>query len=586
MDAQSGPGGIGCHGFAPAGRAVRSFVVAAACAIAIAAGSGCHVEPPNTHHAGSQILYSSAGSALRTFNPILVTDATSGDILGYVFDSLIRINPKTTLPEPSIAQSWDISPDQKTITFHLRHDVKWFDGEPLTARDVLFTFKVIYDPKIPNSMASSLVVDGKPIEVSAPDPYTVVMHTPKVFAPLLYSAGVQVIPEHILEPIYRAGAFNHAWGIDAPPANIVGDGPFRIAHYVPSQYVRLDRNPAFWMKDSHGGELPRLHGRNIIIVQDPNAAYLRFLAGQLDVFAPRPDEVIDLKDKARELKINVQKIGIGTGSLFFCFNRNPHYFQRPKVAGYKLKWFTDPHFLRAIAHSIDKQAMINLCFRGMARPAVSDVSPANKIFHDPNLKDYSYDLNLAAQELEAGGYRMAGSGKRVDADGHPLEFNLMSATASPSLACMASIFKQDLGTLGIQVNYHPLEFTTVVEKLDSTFDWDCVLIGFTGTIDPNDGANFYRSSGNLHLWDPSQKTPATPWEAQIDKLLDEGASVSMDPKVRAPYYWQVQKILHDQLAIIMTVRPVGYQAWKQDLENYDPTEWGLYKPEWIEFRPE
>jgi peptide/nickel transport system substrate-binding protein len=570
---------------ARAAGAMRSILCAAACALAIAAGSGCRVELPNANHASNQILYTSSGSDPRTFNPILVTDATSDTILGQVFDSLIRINPKTTLPEPSIAQSWDISPDQKTITFHLRHDVKWFDGRPVTARDVLFTFKVIYDDKIPNSMRPGLLVDAKPIPVTAPDDYTVVMNLPRPFAPLLYSAGIPVMPEHLLGPVYAAGAFNHAWGIDAPPTNIIGDGPYRLARYVASQSVQLSRNPTFWMKDEHGGELPRLHGRNILIVQDPNAAYLRFLAGQLDVYGPRPEEVIDLRDKASRLKINVEKIGISTGSLFFCFNRNPRYFVKKGVTSPKLRWFTDLNFLRAIAHAIDKQAMINLCFHGMAVPAVSDVSPANKVFHDPDLKDYDYDLSLAAQLLEAGGYHLLRPGVRVDANGNRLEFNLMSATTSPEQAQMCAIFKQDLASLGIKVNYHPLEFTTVVEKLDATFDWDCVLIGFTGTIDPNDGSNFYRSSGNLHLWYPSQKAPATPWEAQIDQMLDQGASV-MDPLKRAPYYWQIQKILHDQLAIIMTVRPVGYQAWKQSLENYDPTEWGVYHPEWIEFRPQ
>jgi peptide/nickel transport system substrate-binding protein len=557
--------------------------VYAACVIALAAVWGCHVDRPNINHAQEQILYSASGSDPRTFNPILVTDATSGTMLGEVFDSLIRINPKTTLPEPGIAQSWDISPDQKTITFHLRHDVKWFDGQPVTARDVLFTMKVIYDKKVPNSTRPGLLVDGKPITADAPDDYTVVMHLPKPFAPLLYSIGIQIIPEHILGQAYAAGGFNRAWGIDTPPDKIIGDGPYRMARYVPSQSAQFRRNPTYWMKDEHGGELPRLHGQNMIIVQDQNAAYLRFLAGQLDVYGPRPEEVIDLREKATQLGINVEKSGIDTGSLFFCFNRNLRHFVKGGVTSPKLKWFTDMNFLRAIAHAIDKQAMINLCYHGMAVAAVSDVSPANKVFHDPNLKDYDYDLRLAAQLLEAGGYHLARPGVRVDADGNPLEFNLMTNTGTPERDRMCAIFKQDLESLGIKVNYRPLEFTTLVEKLDSNFDWDCVLIGFTGTIDPNDGSNFYRSSGNLHLWDPDQKKPATPWEAEIDRMLDAGAS-EMDPTKRAPYYWRIQEILHDQLAIIMTVRGVGYHAWKKDLENYDPTVWGLYKPEWIQFR--
>ena len=149
---------------------------------------------------------------------------------------------------------------------------------------------------------------------------------------------------------------------------------------------------------------------------------------------------------------------------------------------------------------------------------------------------------------------------------------------------MCTIFKQDVESLGIKVNYRPLEFTTLVDKLDSSFDWDCMLMGFTGGIEPNDGANFYRSSGNLHIWNPNQPTPATPWEAEIDTLLDQGAS-EMDITKRPPYYWKIQQILHDQLPIIETVRPQRYASWKNSLENYQPKVWGrLYKPEWMEFK--
>jgi peptide/nickel transport system substrate-binding protein len=560
---------------------VRVLILAAA-GLAAATVAGCvRRTPPN--HASEQILYSALGSDPRTFNPILVTDAPSGDVLGDVFESLISLNPLTVQPEPRLAQSWDISPDGKTVTFHLRHDVKWFDGQPLTARDVLFTLKVIYDPKVPNSYRSSLLIDGKPIQAEAPDDYTFVMHLPRPFAPLLYSIGIPIIPAHVLESVYDEGKFNRTWGIDTPPADIIGDGPYRLSRYVQSQTIQLTRNPDFWMKDGHGGRLPRLNGQTMMIVQDRNAAYLQFLSGQLDVYGPRPEELVDLREKRAQLGIAIKRIGIDPGSRFFSFNRNPRHYVKNGVTNPKLKWFTDLNFLRAIAHSIDKQGMINLCFRGQAVPAIGDISPANKVFYDPNLKDYKYDLKLAADLLEQGGYHLVRPGVRVDREGHRLEFNLMAPTGSPQTDQMCAIFKQDLAKLGIQVNYRPVEFTTLVQRLDSTFDWDCVLIGFTGTADPNDGSNLYRSSGNLHLWDPDEKKPATKWEAEIDRLLDRGAS-EMDLRKRVADYWKIQEILHDQLPMIQTVRAVNYQAWKDSLENYQPTVWGTYRPEWIQFR--
>lgn len=558
-------------------------IVAAAIA-ALAFAAGCHVNRSGGNHEREQILYTATISDPKTFNPILVTDSASGGVLDNLFEGLVKYDALTTLPEPDLAESWEIADGGRTITFHLRPDVKWSDGQPFTAHDVVFTMRVIYDPHVPNSTRPSMLVDGKPIAVGAPDDHTVRMTLPRPFAPLLYAIGFAILPAHRLEAAFEAGRYNRMWGIDTPPADLVGIGQFQMARYVPSQFVSFRRNPDYWMKDQDG-PLPRLKGQTQMIVQDQNAQYLQFLAGQIDVYGPRPEEVSTLKEKAAAMHITVQDIGIDTGSLFFSFNRNPRHYVHDGAADPRLSWFTDLNFLRAMAHAIDKQAIISLCFQGLAKPAVADISPANKIFHNPNLKDYEYDLAEAARILDAAGYRLIKPGVRADPQGHPLVFNLMTNTGVKFRDQMCVIFKQDLAKLGIRANYRPLEFTTLVEKLDTNFDWDCVLIGFTGTIEPNNASNFLRSSGNLHIWNPAEPKPSTPWEAKIDQLLDEGTRV-MDPQGRAPYYWEIQQILHDQLPIIETVRDERYDAWKNSLENYRPTVWGVYKSELIQFRPE
>jgi len=145
---------------------------------------------------------------------------------------------------------------------------------------------------------------------------------------------------------------------------------------------------------------------------------------------------------------------------------------------------------------------------------------------------------------------------------------------------MCSMLKEDWTKLGMKVDYRPLEFTTLVEKLDHTFDWDAVLIGFTGTVEPNNGANLLRSSGNLHLWNPSQPTPATPWEEEIDRLLEQG-SRELDEHKRPQYYWRIQEILHEQLPMIETIRQTQFVVYRRFLQNLQPTAWGLYRPELI-----
>jgi peptide/nickel transport system substrate-binding protein len=551
------------------------------CILSLAAG--CRVDRPYSDHAAAQTLYQAMPTDPGTFNPIILTDASSGTAIGDLFEGLVRINPRTTLPEPDLAENWTISDGGKTITFHLRHGVQWSDGVPFSARDFVFTMRTIYDPRVPNSIISSVTVDGKPFQVQAPDDYTVVVKLPRPFAPLLYSIGVPIVPEHVLKKVLDSGQFNRIWGIDTPPNQLISLGPYRMERYVPAQLIAFKRNSNYWMRDEHGGQLPRLLAQTLLVVSDANARYLRFMSGQLDVYAPRPEEVWELQQKRAKLHIKLQSTGVDTGSQFFAFNRNPHHYVHNGVVDPKYRWFTDINFMRALAHALDKPGIIDLCYRGLAVPAVADISPANKIFHNPNLKDYDYNLKLAAKILDEAGYRMLRPGVRGDPAGHPLVFDMTTPAGSPIRVQICTIYKQDLESLGFKVNFRPLDFITLVKKLDSSFDWDCILIGFTGSIEPNNGANFLRSSGNLHVWNPSQTRPAAPWEAEIDRLLDEGTRV-MDPRQRAPYYWRIQQILHDQLPIIETVRDTGYVAYRDSLENYDQTVWGLYKPEWIQFR--
>ena len=560
------------------GAAVHCLLALALCTVA-----GCEVHRPRRNHALTQTLYQGMASDPGTFNPIIVTDASSGAAINDLFEGLVRVNPKTTLPEPDLAQSWQIDDGGKTITFRLRKDVKWSDGVGFSARDVLFTMRAIYDPHVPNSMISSLTVDGSPLKVEAPDNYTVVMRLPRPFAPLLYALEVPIIPEHVLAKALAARQFNHTWGIDTPPAALICLGPYRMERYVPGQLLAFKRNPTYWMRDETGGQLPRLFAQVLMIVTDRNAMYLRFMSGLLDVYRPRAEEVWELQQKQAELHIRLQSIGVDTGSRIFAFNRNPRHYIRHGIVDPRYKWFTDVNFMRALAHALDKRGIINLCYRGLAIPAVANISPADKIFHNPNLKDYEYDLKLAARILDEAGYRMLRPGVRGDPERHPIVFELSTPTGNPTADQICAIYKQDLASLGITVNYRPLEFIALVNKLDTTFDWDCILIGFTGTIEPNNAANFLRSSGNLHIWNPSQPRPSTPWEAEIDHLLDAGTRV-MDPRQRAPYYWRIQEILHEQLPIIETVREIGYIAYRDSLKNFEVTTWGQYRPEWVEFR--
>ena len=557
------------------------------------AAAGCRSEPspsgaPTPSAAAAarrhpQQLFTAALADPKTFNPIIAVDANSAAAVADVFESLVRLNPRTTEMEPSLAERWEIKPDGTEVTFFLRKEVRWHDGQPLTAADVVFTFDAIYDERVPNSLQNILTIDGRRIAVDAVDDYTVRMRLPHAFAPLLNVIAAPIVPKHILGSALEAGEFARQWGIAALPATIVGSGPYKLDKYVPAQYVHLVRNPDYWRRDDLGRPLPYLNEQTIRIVPNQDTAYLKFLAGETDIHTPRPEEVPDLQAQAGARDIAVREIGLDTGMLFVTFNRNPaHYVQNGKTDP-RLAWFTDLDFLRALAHSVDKAAMINTVMHGYGQPAVSYLSPANAQFHDPNLQDYPYDLDRARQLLADGGYvDRDGDGVLEDRTGTPIEFTLYTNAGNQLREKMCAILKQDWESLGMKVNFKALDFGLLVEKLDATFDWDAMVMGFTGSIEPHNSANLLRSSGNLHLWHPNQKTPATEWEAEIDRQLEAGAR-STDLNERRAAYWRVQEILNQQLPMIQTVHALRFTASTNALQSYDPTVWGVYRPELLHF---
>jgi peptide/nickel transport system substrate-binding protein len=563
----------------------RGMAALALCALVLAVATGCRRSAGDERLRRGDRLVTATISDPKTFNPLMSVDSASAAAVGDIFEGLVRLNQRTTLPEPMLASSWEHDEAGTIWTFHLRPDVHWQDGEPFTADDVAFTFDAIYDPKVPNSLKHVLTVGGKRIDVEVVDPLTVRLHLAEPFAPLLNSIGFAILPKHVLGQALAGGSFAQSWGIDTPPERLVGTGPYRMSRYVPAQLLQYRRWEAWWMHDDAGVALPRIAEQALLIVPDQNTMYLKFLDQQLHYYAPRPEEIDDLRGRAERLDVKVERVGLDTGMLFVSFNRNPTHYVHDGRRDPRLEWFTDPRFLQAIAHSVDAQSMIANTYFGHGERATSAISPENKVFYDPNLEPYAYDLERARALLTEGGYvDRDGDGVREDARGNPLEFDLSTNAGNQVRERLCSILKEDWTKLGIRVNYRPLEFTTLVEKLSSNFDWDAMVMGFTGGVEPHNSSNLLRSSGNLHLWQPNQEHPGTAWEAEIDRELDLGAR-ELDLEARKQHYWRIQEILHRELPLIQLVRQEQFVAYKSYLENFVLTPWGLYQPERIAIRP-
>ena len=222
----------------------------------------------------------------KTFNPITGNEQSSQEIYRHFFAALLGFDCPSEQVSPGLAESWTNSPDGKTWTFKLRKNLRWSDGEPLTADDVVFTWNdVIYNPAIDNVMRDGLTVDGKKFTVTKVDDLTIQIVTPEIYAPFLETVGalVPIMPKHVLARAVADKTFTSAYGVNWDPKNIVGSGPFRIKEYKPAQYILLERNPYFCEVDKKGQRLPYFDNVMYTVVPDFNAMSLRFLSGESDV---------------------------------------------------------------------------------------------------------------------------------------------------------------------------------------------------------------------------------------------------------------------------------------------------------------
>ncbi len=520
-----------------------------------------------------------------TFNPIVAESRTGRAVGGAVFDTLIRLDPVTAEARPSLATDWRFDPDDNAYTIRLRNDVSWHDGKRFSARDVVFTIDAIH--AAPDSpYARILRVDGKPIRATAIGAHTVRFQLPRPYAPFVQSLVLPILPAHRFGERTEEddlGEVARLWGVDSRPQEIIGTGPFRIESYERGERVVLRHNPEYWRYDDEGTRLPYLDRYILRIAENRKAALGWFLAGEIHIFNPIFEEVATLRNASATGDLVVEAVGPDTGSLFLTFNRNPLHYRVGGNTDPRFTWFNDRRFLLAIAHSIDKRKIIDQVLQGMGEPALSIIPPANP-FSDAHLVDYGYDPELARQTLDDAGYRdRNGDGLREDVNGKVIEFSLATNEDNPLREQIAKLVIAQLTDVGMRVKLETLPFPTLFERLDATYDWDAMLVGFTGSVDPASSENLLHSSGELHVWHPFQQEPATAWEAEIDVLLDRG-SRELDPVRRREIYQHVQEILHKQLPMIHLVRPTLFAARRGEVENFQPSPWGFHQIDELRWR--
>jgi peptide/nickel transport system substrate-binding protein len=518
----------------------------------------------------------------KTYNPLKAKETSSTDIIQLFLTGMIEVDNYGRLL-PGLATSWSykINDDNSVVyTFNLRKGVKWSDGKPFTADDVVFTFKVIEDPKIASSDKDVMKdSQGRLPIVTKIDDYTVQFKTLEPFRPFLRSVGTEyILPKHVLEADYTAGKFDSAWGLDQIN-RLVGTGPFLPVEYKQGEMIILKKNPNYWKKDKDGKVLPYLDKVVFSIVPDTNAELLKFENGGCDTYGPRASEYPDLKKQASSKGWVVGLDGPTFGTQFITFNWNAVDSKgKPEVAR---KWFRNLYFRKAVAYALNKQQMIDTIYHGLADAQWGPVSPAAVDFYYPNVYKYPYNLTMAKMNLQLGGFTWK-DGKLYDSEGNPVKFSLITNAGNKTREEYCNIITESLKKLGMDVSFSPIDFNTLVGKLLNTGDWEAVVIGLTGGLDPHGGANVAPSYGSLHFWNYSPKAadyvdasdyvhPA--WEEEIDNIFKQEVKTLDQTKVKQLF--NRYQILYSQyLPQIFLAQQRYMYAYSVKLHNLQPTAYG------------
>ncbi len=531
----------------------------------------------NSSKYGGYLTFASISDP-KSFNPVLAKETSTTEITSLIFEGLTRVNVYTKEAEPNLAKSWQVSNRGREWVFYLREDVKWNDGMPFSADDVVFTFNnLIYNPKIPSSASDILKVDGENFKVEKIDDYTVKFTLSSSYAPFLMAMGINILPKHSLEGVVKEDKFNSFWTLDSEPDSIIGTGPFKLYRYIPGQLVELVSNEYYWKKDKDENRLPYLKGVRFLIVPNSDTALLKFLDLEIDYYSLRGDDYSILKPEESIRDFKIYETGPAFGSNFIVFNQNNSINPttgETYIDKEKLTWFRDKRFREAVSYALDRSSMIDIALNGFGYPQFGPLSPSSGYFYNTEIKEYGYDLDKSRELLSSMGFSdLDSDGILKDKDGRELSFNLFTSAESSVRVNIAELIKEDLANIGIKVNFLPLEFNNLVTKLSSSYDWDAIILGFTGGIEPHFSSNIWLSSGHLHVWHPKQSSPSTDWEKDIDELFKEGVQI-LDRKKRKVIYDKWQEIVSKELPLIYTVIPESIFAVRNKFGNLDPNPYG------------
>jgi peptide/nickel transport system substrate-binding protein len=551
-------------------RTSRRLLIPALLALLVGAGLVLFLRPSSGPAPGATVPQRPVVAALRaeprSFNRLVAGDRSTAMLALLMHARLVQLNHRTQEIEPALATRWTQAADGRTYTLELRQGVTFSDGAPFTADDVVFTFQALYDPKVEGPLTSGLTIGGQPIAVRKTGDHTVVLTFPAPYGPGLRVLSVlPILPAHKLRDALAKGELAKAWTTATPPSELAGLGPFILKSYAPGDRIELERNPRY---GARGPDVrPGVERLTIRIIPTQDAERLALEAGEIDLLNSdiRPDDLKAVRTLEAAGKVKAYDLGpaLDADALWFNLGRD---VRKPAAS----RPWMDVRFRRAVAHAVDRQAFVNTVYLGAGTPVDGPVTPANKAWHADEVPHYGYDVAKARTLLAEAGLKDAdGDGLFDGPKGKPFTIELLTQRGHALRERGAAVIAADLQKAGVTVEIVPLDLPALVERL-TTGTYDAVYFAVSaGDTDPSANLDYWLSSGSFHVWNPKQAKPATEWEAEIDRLMQELTAIT-DARERQARFVRVQQILATEVPAIYFAAPSLYTAASTRIDGLEP----------------
>jgi peptide/nickel transport system substrate-binding protein len=541
-------------------------------------GYGQSAEKPVT---GDWLLNHSLSDP-EQLNPLTSNDASSSEILGFIFENLLILDPRSLELKPMIAESRpEISPDKLAYTFKLRRDARFQDGRPVTGEDVLFSMKAIKCPLVDAPFLR--VYYDSVVDAELLDPYTIHFRTKEqYFLNESVLGEITILPRHVYDPenlLKSVGVRDLLHDPAKLPANVkrfaenfnknysrsaVGSGPYKFNGWKTGQEVQLVRDPNYWGNGKAGIEQPHLDRLRFRIINNPDAALIQLKSGDLDTMDLTPIQAVRGTSSDR-FNRQFQKLEYYGSSYSYIGWNNAHPIFRDKRVRQAMTYFTN------------RQQMVKTILFGLGQ-VVDGPIYFFRPEYDKGLYSYPYDPKKALALLNEAGWKDTdGDGvldKIIDGKKVPLRFEIKVNSGNDVRKSVALVLQDELKKHGVAATVRELDWTIFLDDVKN-HKFDAVILGWVMPVREPDEYQVWHSSqaANKGSNAISYKNP------RVDKILEDYRR-EFDPKKRIEMYKEFQRIVNDEQPYTFLFSRKSVSAVNRRFHGVEVLPAGLRPLEW------